>query len=587
MVSAIVNAMPSHPTIQNMEADLSAMQLRLNELLVVEPFEDKHFVEISAIFNNVSYIFLYLESNSIHIDFEVLKPWKEKFFNNKSLDDKLLKNLSKLSCVEIDLERSREAYIKSLTTRRYKKQELSINKAEHEILTAQSVLQDIASDVTAFLNCINIPVTKQRPESALYALASKTKSQATRRKLYGAWRQVRDNRLDDLASAIDAAVRSRWDEAHRQGYSTVAQQTFEKCRVSIKTVKTFLDAYLNRAVQSQDELCQLIGCSRARNGASLDDFGYYISQVYDNSTIPMLQLDQCLSFAFEIANRVLNLEFKRINDYGSKLIKVDVLKDGRRTGRIHFDLWSEQGQDKAANFTKGIRNRTDWNMVEQIPVAHVSCRFRRMNNSRDVLNFQNVHSLFHEFGHALNHLFINQRMPNQSGLEYLPIERLEILSMWFEKWIYHPEFAVYVAGTETDPRHLAVAQEIKMLEYRRTHLDRVVISMIDLMIHEHPNLGIKETFYQLDDQFGIDELCDLGAILPGFTWPMMQSNPSAYFAYLWGAGKSAEMFTPFLTSSLADVPGARATWEMLAECFVFEHPSFPPGIESVFTFYGG
>lgn len=586
-MSANVNAMPSHPTIQDMEADLSAMQLRLNELLAVQPFKDQHFVEISAIFNNVSYIFLYLESNSIHIDFDVLQPWKERFFNDKCLDDRLLTVLSGLSCAERDLERSREVYVEFLSAKRYKKPELSADKVEHGISIAQSVLRDIAADVTAFLDSIGITVTKQRPEAALYALASRTKSQATRRKLYRAWREVRDKRLDDFASAIDVAVRARWDEAHHQGYSTVAQRTFEKCGVSIEQVKTFLDAYVARAVQSQVELCRLIGCTRAPNGASMDDFGYYISQLYSDSMVPMLPLDGCLRFAFDAASRVLNLEFEQIDGSSDKLIKVDVWKEGRRAGRIYFDLWSEQGQDKEANFTRGLRNRTAWNTVEQIPVAHVSCRFRQADNSRQVLNFQNVHSLFHEFGHALNHLFIKQRMPNQSGLEYLPIERLEILSMWFEKWIYHREFAVYVAGTGIDPRHLAVAQEIKMLEYRRTHLDRAVTSIIDLMIHEHPDLSVKETFRRLDDRFGIDELCDLGAILPGFTWPMMQSNSGAYFAYLWGAGKSAEMFAPFLASSLADAPEAKATWEILDECFVFDHPSSPPDIESVFTFYGG
>ncbi len=441
--------------------------------------------------------------------------------------------------------------------------------------------------MAAFLKSLNVSAMGPRPDAAFYALARRTGNPATRRKLHGAWRRVRDQKLDDLAAAIDDVARARWTAACRQGFPTVTRQTFEKCEVSVEQAEAFLDTYVARAVESQVDLCRIIGGTRTPNGASLDEFGYHLAQRYSGDMVPMLALDGCLRFAFDVAHRVFGLKFERMDGTGDKLIQVDVFEEDRRAGRIHFDLWAEHDQAKDANFTRGLRNRTAWNTVEQTPIAHVSCRFRRRDDSCEVLNFQNVHSLFHEFGHALNHLFIKRRMPNQSGLEYLPIERLEILSMWFEKWIYHREFASYVADAGTDRRLLTVAQEIKMLEYRRTHLDRAMTAAIDLMIHEHPDLGVKEAFRRLDDRFGIDEFCDFGAMLPGFTWPMIQNNPGAYFAYLWGAGKSAEMFSPFLAAALADAPEPRATWETLAECFEFDHPSAPPGLESVFDFYGG
>ncbi len=117
-VSTNADVMLSHPTIQDMEVDLSAMRVRLNELLAARPFEDRHFVEVSAIFNNVSYMFLYLESNSIHIDFEALLPWRDRFFNDKRLDKQLLAVLNGLSCAEGDLEKSREAYVEFLSAKR-------------------------------------------------------------------------------------------------------------------------------------------------------------------------------------------------------------------------------------------------------------------------------------------------------------------------------------------------------------------------------------------------------------------------------------------------------------------------------------
>src|ERR1044072_5720487 len=579
--------MANHLTVQDMQVDLSAMRVRLDDLLASRPFENRHFAEVSAILDNVSYMFLYLESNSIHIDFDTLLPWRDRFFNDERLDDQILAVLKELSCVEGDLEKSRKAYVEFLSAKRRAEPDPSAEAITDGLSRAKNILGDIAAEVANFLKSLNVAAVGPRPDAAFYALASKTGNPATRRKLHSAWRRVRDQRLDDLAAAIDDVARARWTEARRQKFPTVARRTFEKCEVSVEQAKTFVDTYVVRAVESQVELWRIMGGTRAPNGTSMDEFGYHLTQRYRGDMVPMLPLDGCLRFAFDSGHRVFGLEVERMNGTGDKLIQVDVLNEGRCAGRIHFDLWAEQGRVKDANFTRGLRNRTAWNTIEQVPIAHVSCRFLRRDNSCEVLNFQNVHSLFHEFGHALNHLFIKRRMPNQSGLEYLPIERLEILSMWFEKWIYHRDFASYVADVGTDRRHLTVAQEIKMLEYRRTHLDRAGTAAIDLMIHEHPDLGVKEAFRKLNDRFGIDEFCDLGAMLPGFTWPMIQSNPGAYFAFLWGSGKSPEMFTPFFASALADAPEPRATWEMLAECFEFDHPSAPPRVQSVFDFYGG
>jgi oligopeptidase A len=577
----------ARPTIEGAHQDLSFMYARLDELLIKQEFSDRHFVEIAAILDNVSYLFLYLESNSPHVDFTQLLPWKERFFNDDELDGRLMAVLRGLSCSEKDLEQSRKAYIGFLGAKRCAKSTLETERIADARFRAKDILGGITSDLKRLLDSLNVGVGGSRPDAAFYALASRTKKVVTRRKLHDVWRRVRDQKLDDLVDVIDEIAKARWTAARRQGVPSVAFRTFQRCGVAIDQADAFLQAYLSRAVESQIELCRLIGGKRAPGGASMDDFGYYLLRHYGPDKMPMLPLDGCLRFAFGTAGRILGLTFERLEDDGERIIRVDVLKEGRHTGRIHFDLWAEEHRDKGPNLTRGLRNRTAWKDVEQVPVAHVSCRFRRMKDGREALNFQNVHSLFHEFGHALNHLFIKRRMPNQSGLEYLPLERLEIFSMWFEKWIFHPEFLAYVEGEDADPSGLALAQEIKMLEYRRTHLDRAVTSAIDLLIHYRPDLGVREAFHILDDRFGIDDFCDLGAILPSFTWPMIQSNPGAYFAYLWGAARSAELFSPFRTFSLEETAEPHTTWSALAECFDFDQPSTLPDVESGFTFYGG
>ena len=67
-----------------MRSSLVTMRKRLDALLG-QPMVEQDLVEITAIFNNVSYIFLYLEANDTLIDYQELLPYRTDFFKNNTL----------------------------------------------------------------------------------------------------------------------------------------------------------------------------------------------------------------------------------------------------------------------------------------------------------------------------------------------------------------------------------------------------------------------------------------------------------------------------------------------------------------------
>jgi oligopeptidase A len=259
--------------------------------------------------------------------------------------------------------------------------------------------------------------------------------------------------------------------------------------------------------------------------------------------------------------------------------------EGRSVGRINFDLWSSQARLRGANTTRGIRNRTEYAGIVQQPVAYVSCRFERASDGTDRINFQNVHSLFHEFGHAVNHLLIRRRMPNESGLDSLPLERLEILSMWFEKWVYHPSFGQHLTMTSDGEAGLKVAQEVKRLEYQRTHVERGVTAAVDLLIHAAGSVGFLPAFHELDEQYGISSCCSPGDFPVYFTWPMFQANPGANFVYLWGSAYSSQRFVPFTRQPLEKAPDPGQVRAAFGGSFDFDQPCEEPDSAAIFDFY--
>jgi oligopeptidase A len=132
---------------------------------------------------------------------------------------------------------------------------------------------------------------------------------------------------------------------------------------------------------------------------------------------------------------------------------------------------------------------------------------------------------------------------------------------------------------------LTLSQYIKMLEYRRTHVDRAVTAALDFYVHHRDSSGLEKSFDVLDEQLGISRYCSLGDFPAYFIWPMLQANPGANFAYLWGAGDSAEKFAPLMEKTFEDMPSPAEIRAMFSACFDFNEPSIEPDSRAIFSFY--
>src|SRR5688572_8356978 len=122
------------PSLQEIDKALAGMMSRLCALTNNQRLTQTAFVEISSIYNNVSYIFLYLESNAAHINYDWLLPWRQSFFSDSVFDKKLLKLLQELKCSDPEAEEARNAYVKHLCI---KAEDLE-SKADEALETLQS-----------------------------------------------------------------------------------------------------------------------------------------------------------------------------------------------------------------------------------------------------------------------------------------------------------------------------------------------------------------------------------------------------------------------------------------------------------------
>jgi oligopeptidase A len=565
---------------------LQAMMIRLRQIIAQEQLTDDTLVEIMTIFNNVSYIFLYFEANEEYVDYSEIKVWFNAFYRDRELDKRILTKLYELRCADGGVERSRLSYINQLNERL---QQVDIVQHD-EVKQLQQELKDglhrVERDQHEMLSRLKLTASSREVASAFYVLQSRAANPDSRDRLEAAWQQIKENHSPNLTRLVDAMVEQRQLAAHRTGFENVLARTLERCRVNAADIEPFMATYLDYAIAAHRHLLSEIGEGLRLPNVGTAHFGHYLRCRFNTGDLPDFYLDHCLDYLLSVATAVFGLAFSTARSATTSVLSLDAFRGDEMIGRINLDLWDNAGKAGGANHTKAIRNRTEWGAFRQLPVAYVSCRFTRKADGKRLISFQNVHSLFHEFGHAINHLLIKGQIPNQSGLEYLPLERLEYLSLWFEKWIYHRDFLADICRDTDVAARIETCRQIKRLEYKRTLLERAVTAYLDFNLHRNGGGGLEACFAELDDKFGVREFCRLSDFVGYFGRPMFIANPGANFIYLWGEAGSCELFAPFAASSLAQIAARGTAGDPFAACFAFELPSATPDPASLFRFYG-
>jgi oligopeptidase A len=561
------------------EKSLRAMRKRLSTILDRHSLSADDLVELTVIFDNVSYVFLYLEANGDYIAGDRLAPLRLYFQDNPELEGALMAQVQALTCEGV-AERARLRlleHLKKRATRRSADDEAAFAGCESLLQNAQTELR---SSRQALLERLGVTVSAGEAVPAYLSLLGRIERNDTRLKLWQAWQAISERHIPQLQEPVDTIATLRNDRARQAGHDHALAATLVRTQVSKETVEAFVDSCLAGALKDQEAIEKILA-GENRPPPVKAHFRRHLHDLSDGRSLPQFPLVGTLSLLERICHAVFGLEFQQSAPEDSSVLKIDVFRRGLPVGCITVDLWDIGNSAERMNRTLCLRNRSEWGGFRQLPQAHVACRFSAGAKASHLLTFQNLHSLFHEFGHAVNHLLIRERIPNLSGLEYLPLERLEYLSMWFEQWVYHREFAAAFDGI--DPQAVETCRKIRRLEYRHALLERAVVAWLDLRMHSCPAPRLSEMLAELEHRHGISRHVDPAQLPDYFTLPMTRHNPGANFIYLWGTAWSCAIFAPLRETPLAELDGP-ALQPVFAPCF---EPLRPAGVPSpdFFGFY--
>jgi peptidyl-dipeptidase Dcp len=400
--------------------------------------------------------------------------------------------------------------------------------------------------------------TTQQP--ALQSLTNR----ATRQKLFEAsWNRAEKNDSNDTRATISRIAEIRAKIAKLLGYANYAAWTLvNQMAKTPETVETFLSklvpASTDKAKMEAADIQALI--DKQKGGFQLQpwDWDFYAEQVRkakynidENEVKPFFELNNVLqNGVFYAANQLYGLTFKERKDipvYQKDVRVFEVFdKDGTSMALAYFDY-----------FKRDNKNGGAWmdNMVGQSkllgtkPVIYNICNFAKPAEGQPALiSFDDVTTMFHEFGHGLHGIFASQQYPSLSGTATAR-DFVEFPSQFNEHWAMDPQvfkhYATHYKTGELMPQELV--DKIKKAAtfnqgYRMTEL--LAAAQLDMQWHTIP----ASSPLQNVDTFEAQALHNTHLDLP----QVPTRYRSSYFLHIWSNGYAAGYYAYIWTEMLDD-----------------------------------
>ncbi len=400
--------------------------------------------------------------------------------------------------------------------------------------------------------------TTQQPE--LQDLADRD----TRKALFEAsWNRAEKGDANDTRKTIERLAQIRAEQARLLGYPDYAawkldDQMAKTPETALKFMQDLVPAVTARARVEAGDIQALI--DKQHGGFKLEpwDWNFYAEQVrkakfdLDESQIkPYFELDHVLqNGVFYAANQLYGLTFKERHDipvYQPDVRVFEVFdKDGSSLALFYCDYFKRDNKNGGAWMDNLVAQSK---LLGTRPVIYNVANFSKPAAGQPaLLSFDDVVTMFHEFGHALHGIFADEQYPTLSGTNTAR-DFVEFPSQFNEHWATDPKvFAHYAKNYKTgEPMPQALVDKVKKAGkfnkgYDMTEL--VAAALLDMNWHM---LGADAPL-QDADQFESAALkkdgIDLSYVPPRYR--------SSYFQHIWGNGYAAGYYAYLWTQMLAD-----------------------------------
>lgn len=287
---------------------------------------------------------------------------------------------------------------------------------------------------------------------------------------------------------------------------------------------------------------------------------------------PYFPLPQVLDGLFQLANRLFGVTVTAA-DRQAPIWHPDVRyfqvvdEKGQAIAYFYLDPYSRPGEKRGGAWMNVCIGRSQLPTGIRLPVAYLVCnQTPPVDGKPSLMTFMEMTTLFHEFGHGLQHMLTRVNHAGAAGINNVEWDAVELPSQFMENWCYHRETLMGIARHYETGEPLPEEIYQKLLAARNYMsgsglLRQLHFSLLDLELHSRYNPNGEETPNDVRDRLAATTLvmpplaednflCAFGHIFAG-------GYAAGYYSYKWAEVLSADAFAAFEEAGL-DNPQAVA-----------------------------
>ena len=403
-----------------------------------------------------------------------------------------------------------------------------------------------------------------------------------------------NNEFDNQEIVLKIA-KLRFDRAQILGYATHAHFVLEeRMAESPEKVKTFSMDLLEKAKPAAlKEFAQLTAFAKELHGLEqLEkwDGAYYSEKLKqqlfsldDEILKPYFQLEKVLDGAFAVAQKLYGITFEEtfeVDKYHEEVKTYEVKdEDDQLVAVFYADFFPRKGKRNGAWMTS-FKSQYVKKEINERPHISIVCNFTKPTETKpSLLTFNEVTTLFHEFGHALHGMLANTTYPSLSGTSVY-WDFVELPSQILENWCYEPEalalFAYHYQTGEMIPMELVhKIKESASFQEGMATMRQLSFGLLDMGWHAQDPSNIKDIKAFETEQFASTQLypdVKENAMSTSFSHIFQGGYSSGYYSYKWAEVLDADAFEYFQEKGIFNKEVATKFKENVLSKGGTEHP---------------
>ncbi|KAK9071384.1 hypothetical protein SSX86_009953 [Deinandra increscens subsp. villosa] len=435
-------------------------------------------------------------------------------------------------------------------------------------------------------------------DPSVLSVIQHARNRALREEIYRAYVTRASSGELDNTQVIEQILKLRLENAKLLGYKNYAEVSMSTKMATVSKAEALLEklrsASWNAAVQDMEDLRQF---SKSQGAPEADELTHWdISfwserlceskyEINEEELRPYFSLPKVMNGLFSLVKMLFGMDVEPA-DGSAPVWNADVrlyrIKDssGKPVSYFYFDPYSRPAEKRGGAWmdevvARSSRILSDDKTSIRLPIAHIVCnQMPPLGDKPSLMTFHEVKTVFHEFGHALQHMLTTQDEGLVSGIRGIEWDAIELPSQFMENWCYNRDTLMSMAKhyetgdclPEDIYQKLLAARTFRAGSLSLIHLK---LATVDLELHSKYVPGGSESIFDVDRR--ISEKTEVipphpeDRFLCSFIHIFSGAYAAGYYSYKWAEVLSADAFSAFEEAGLHDEKAVRETGKRFHE----------------------